>query len=120
MYALSASDVLRNVLTLDVTFRPELPDGLILYSQGSDNLDYFALFLEDGRLVFEFNLGKDDSSFIPLHLPFILLEGLILLSQETSLRSTNFVSILRMKHSQEQMYNIIVSSLLVSSSRRRM
>lgn len=61
-YGLPNSDILVNNLTIGITFRPESPDGLILYSQSTSSMgDYFALSLKEGRLVFEFDLGESDS-----------------------------------------------------------
>ncbi|PIK49142.1 putative neurogenic locus notch-like protein 1-like [Apostichopus japonicus] len=57
-YGLPNSDILVNNLTIGITFRPESPDGLILYGQSTSSMgDYFALSLKEGRLVFEFDLG---------------------------------------------------------------
>ncbi|XP_072173130.1 uncharacterized protein [Diadema setosum] len=57
-YELPSSSPVLNELVLDLQFRAQVPDGLLLYSeQASGQGDFFALSLKFGRVEFEFDLG---------------------------------------------------------------
>jgi hypothetical protein len=43
---------------VSVTFKPHRPNGLLIYSDGNDLLDFLALSLNDGFVDFRYNLGS--------------------------------------------------------------
>lgn len=42
---------------LNLEIRPSSPDGLVLFNQQTDGVDYIAVILRDGKVEFYYNLG---------------------------------------------------------------
>ena len=58
-YALPAEQPVLEALALSIQFRPQSPDGLLLYGTQANIMgDFFALSMKAGRVEFEYNLGE--------------------------------------------------------------
>lgn len=65
-------------MEFELTFRPSMPDGTLLYSDDAGSRDFLAISLVDGYVEFRFDCGSGGSTirysvfifFIFLSLPF--------------------------------------------------
>ena len=59
-------------MTLSLSLKTTIKEGLILYNSGN-NGDYMALELVEGRLFYVYNLGNGDQVINPHHCLFFAI-----------------------------------------------